>query len=176
MSAPATRPEPTAEETLAADGKATFDSLRPHLDSLVARYPVPAAALLPVLWHVQRARGWLTPTSIHEIAEYLGVPQAQVEGVITFYTMFQDRPTGRDVVMVCKTLTCRLRGAQDVMDALEDHFHVPMGGTTDDGRFTFEAAECLGLCDMAPCMLVVDSDRYGDLTPESAVKHLEDRS
>ncbi len=176
MSAPATRPEPTADECAAADAKATFDSLRPHLDTLVARYPQRAAALLPVLWHVQRARGWLTPRSIREIAEYVAVPQAQVEGVITFYTMFQDHPVGRDVVMVCKTLSCRLRGAEAVADALEDHFGVPMGGTTADGRYTFEAAECLGLCDMAPCMLVVDADRYGDLTPESAVKHLEDRS
>ena len=176
MSAPAIRTEPTTEECAAADGKATFDSLREHLDSLVARYPQRGAALLPVLWHVQRARGWVTPQSIREIAEYLDVPQAQVEGVITFYTMFQDRPTGRDVVMVCKTLSCRLRGAQDVMNALEDHFETPMGGTTADGRYTFEAAECLGLCDMAPCMLLVDSDRFGNLTPESAVKHLEDRS
>lgn len=176
MSAPATRPAPTPEECAAADGKATFDGLREHLDSLVARYPERGAALLPVLWHVQRARGWLTPSSIREIAEYLEIPQAQVEGVITFYTMFHDRPTGREVVMVCKTLSCRLRGAQEVMDALEDRFGIEMGGTTEDGRYTIEPAECLGLCDMAPCMLVVDSDRYGDLTPESAVKHLEDRS
>jgi NADH-quinone oxidoreductase E subunit len=176
LSAPAVRPEPTAEECAAADAKASFDGMRAHLDTLVARYPVAGAALLPVLWHVQRQRGWLTPQSIEEIAAYLDVPQAQVEGVITFYTMFHDRPTGQDVVMVCKTLSCRLRGAQEVMDALEDHFGIEMGGTTADGRYTIEEAECLGLCDMAPCMLVVDADRYGDLTPESAVKALEDRS
>lgn len=176
MSAPATRKPPTAEECAAADGRATFDSLRSDLDALVARYPERGAALLPVLWRVQTARGWLTPQSIREIAAYLAVPQAQVEGVITFYSMFHDRPVGREVVMVCKTLSCRLRGAEQVMDALERHFDVPMGGTTKDGRYTLEAAECLGLCDMAPCMLVVDSDRYGDLTPESAVQHLEGRS
>lgn len=176
MSAPATRRPPSEEECAAADGRATFASLRPRLDELVARYPVRGAALLPVLWEVQTARGWLTPGSIREIAGYLQVPQAQVEGVVTFYTMFRDRPTGREVVMVCKTLSCRLRGAQEVIDALEARFDIEMGGTTADGRYTIETGECLGLCDMAPCMLVVDSDRYGDLTPESAVRHLEERA
>ena len=73
------------------------------------------------------------------------VPRAHVEGVITFYTMFQDRPVGRSVVMVCKTLSCRLRGAQDVIDALEDHFDIRMGEVTADGRYKIEEAECLGL-------------------------------
>ena len=152
-----------------------FDILRSQLDPVVARYPARAGAMLPVLWIVQRARGgWLHPQSIREVAEYLEVPQAHVEGVITFYTMFRDRPVGRDVVMVCKTLSCRLRGAQEVLDALEDHFGIEMGQTTKDGRYTIETGECLGLCDMAPCMLV-GADRFGDLTPESAVAALEQR-
>lgn len=153
----------------------SFDELRPQLDPIVARYPVRAGAMLPVLWVVQRARaGWLHPRSIREVADYLSVPQAHVEGVITFYTMFKDQPVGRDVVMVCKTLSCRLRGAQEVMDALEDHFGIEMGGTTKDGRYTIETGECLGLCDMAPCMLV-SRERFGNLTPETAVKSLEER-
>ncbi|MCE9636911.1 MAG: NADH-quinone oxidoreductase subunit NuoE [Planctomycetes bacterium] len=153
----------------------SFDDLRGKLDPIVARYPQRAAALLPVLWVVQRARaGWLHPKSIREVAEYLAVPQAHVEGVITFYTMFKDQPVGRDVVVVCKTLSCRLRGAQEVMDALEDHFGIDMGGTTKDGRYTIETGECLGLCDMAPCM-TIDEERHGNLTPESAVKTLEGR-
>jgi NADH-quinone oxidoreductase subunit E len=168
----AARISPEELEALPCEG-ADFASLRPQLDPIVARYPVKAGAMLPVLWVVQRARGgWLHPKSIREVAAYLDVPQAHVEGVITFYTMFRDRPVGRDVVMVCKTLSCRLRGAQEVMDALEDKFGIPMGGTTADKRYTIETAECLGLCDMAPCMLV-GSARYGDLTPESAVKTLE---
>jgi NADH-quinone oxidoreductase E subunit len=173
VSAPG-RADPAELAKLPFEGPA-FAELRARLDPLVARYPVRAGAMLPVLWVVQRARGgWLHPRSIAEVAEYLDVPQAHVEGVVTFYTMFRDRPVGRDVVMVCKTLSCRLRGAQEVMDALEDRFGIEMGGTTGDGRFTIETAECLGLCDMAPCMLVGD-DRFGDLTPESAVAALEGR-
>ncbi len=176
MSAPATRTAPSAEACAAADARASFDALRPRLDALVARYPARGAALLPVLWEVQTARGFVTPQSVREIAAYLEIPAAQVEGVVTFYTMFRDRPVGREVVMVCKTLSCRLRGAQDVLDALERKFGIHLGETTKDGRYTIEAAECLGLCDMAPCMLVVDGERFGDLDPEKAVRILEERA
>ncbi len=167
-------PEADAPETPA------FDELRPQLDALVDRYPERAAACLPVLWVVQRARkGWLSPQSIGEIAAYLELPRAHVEGVISFYTMFRDVPVGQDVVMVCKTLSCRLRGAAEVMAALEKRFDIKMGETTADKRYTIEPAECLGLCDMAPCMLVegaADQVRFGSLTPETAVKALEERA
>lgn len=171
MSADPASADPASDS---ADAGVSFDDLRPQLDPVVARYPVRAGAMLPVLWIVQRAReGWLSPQSIVEIAEYLEVPQAHVEGVITFYTMFRDVPVGKDVVMVCKTLPCRLRGAQDVLDALADKFDIELGQRTADGRYTIEAAECIGLCDMAPCMLV-GNERYGKLTAQSAVKTLED--
>jgi NADH-quinone oxidoreductase subunit E len=156
----------------APDKGPAFDVLRKDLDPIVARYPVRAGAMLPVLWVVQKARGWLSPRSVREVADYLEVPQAHVEGVISFYTMFKGHPVGRNVVMVCKTLSCRLRGAQEVIDALKAKYGIDLGDTTADGRFTIESAECLGLCDMAPCMLVGE-ERFGDLTPQSAVQALE---
>ncbi len=169
----AAAPVPSSSQQAAEDAGPPFSDLRPHLDPLVARYPVRAGAMLPVLWVVQRARGgWLSQRSMREVADYLQVPLGHVEGVVTFYTMFKDRPVGRHVVMVCKTLSCRLRGAQEVIDALEKHFGVSMGGTTADGALTIETGECLGLCDMAPAMLAGD-ERYGNLTPETAVKTLE---
>ncbi len=155
------------------DSGPEFAVLRPQLDRIVERYPSRAGAMLPVLWVVQKARGWLSPRSIAEVAAYLEVPQAQVEGVVSFYTMFKGEPCGRHVVMVCKTLSCRLRGAQAVIDALSEKYGIHMGETTKDGRLTIETAECLGLCDMAPCMLV-GTERVGDLTPESAVRKLEE--
>src|SRR6185369_9682962 len=100
----------------AVDGGPSWDELKPALDPIVARYPVRAGAMMPVLWAVQKARGWLSPRSVKEVAAYLEVPQAHVEGVISFYTMFKGHPVGRNVVMVCKTLSCRLRGAQEVID------------------------------------------------------------
>lgn len=164
---------PSSGHPPAVDSGPAFDVLRPQLDPIVARYPVRAGAMMPVLWAVQNARGgWLSPRSVVEVADYLEVSQAHVEGVISFYTMFRGDPIGRHVVMVCKTLSCRLRGAQDVLDALKSKYGIELGGTSRDGAFTIEAAECLGLCDMAPCMLVGDK-RFGDLTARTAVEALE---
>lgn len=165
---------PAPKPTLPMEDKGpAFDELRPALDPIVARYPVRAGAMLPVLWVVQRARGgWLSPRSVREVAAYLEVPQAHVEGVITFYTMFKDAPVGRHVAMVCKTLSCRLRGAQEVLDALCAKYGVELGGTSADGHVTIESAECLGLCDMAPCMLV-GTERFGNLDAKGAVAALE---
>jgi NADH-quinone oxidoreductase subunit E len=163
---------PAVNHPPAVDGGPTFAELKVKLDPIVARYPQRAGAMLPVLWVVQNARGWLSPRSVKEVAAYLEVPQAHVEGVITFYTMFRGDPVGRHVAMVCKTLSCRLRGAQDVIDALTSRYGIGLGGTTADGHVTIESAECLGLCDMAPCMLVGDR-RFGDLTPRSAIDALE---
>jgi len=164
---------PASNHPPAVDSGPSFDELRPKLDPIVARYPVRAGAMLPVLWVVQRARGgWLSPRSVNEVAAYLEVPQAHVEGVISFYTMFKGHPVGRNVAMVCKTLSCRLRGAQEVIDALKAKYGIELGGTSADGHVTIETGECLGLCDMAPCMLVGD-ERFGDLTPKSAVDALE---
>jgi len=156
----------------AVDAGPSFDELKPRLDPIVARYPVRAGAMLPVLWVVQKARGWLSPRSVREVAAYLEVPQAHVEGVVSFYTMFKPHPVGRHVAMVCKTLSCRLRGAQEVIDALKSKYGVELGDTSADGHVTIETGECLGLCDMAPCMLVGDA-RFGDLTPKSAIDALE---
>jgi NADH-quinone oxidoreductase subunit E len=163
---------PATNHPPAVDGGPSFAELQPQLDAIVARYPQRAGAMLPVLWIVQNARGWLSPRSVKEVAAYLEVPQAHVEGVITFYTMFRGDPVGRHVAMVCKTLSCRLRGAQEVLDALAAKYEIQMGGTTADGRVTIETAECLGLCDMAPCMLV-GSQRFGNLTPKTAIDALE---
>jgi NADH-quinone oxidoreductase subunit E len=163
---------PAQNHPPAVDSGPSFDELKPALDPIVARYPVRAGAMLPVLWVVQRARGWLSPRSVKEVAAYLEVPQAHVEGVITFYTMFKGHPVGRNVAMVCKTLSCRLRGAQEVIDALTEKYGVELGGTSADGHVTVETGECLGLCDMAPCMLVGEK-RFGDLTPKTAVEALE---
>src|SRR6185503_17851438 len=81
---------PAKKTPPAVDGGPSFDELKPKLDPIVARYPVRAGAMLPVLWVVQKARaGWLSPRSVKEVAAYLEVPQAHVEGVISFYTMFR---------------------------------------------------------------------------------------
>jgi NADH-quinone oxidoreductase subunit E len=143
------------------------------LDRIVARYPQRAAAMLPVLTRVQGARGYLSEESVREVAAYLAVPEAHVHGVVSFYSMYDRHPVGRNKVYVCKTLSCRIRGAEEVIAALENRLGVKRGETTKDGRYTIVPFECLGLCEMAPAALVGDR-RFGCLDAERAAKMLEE--
>ena len=150
-------------------------SLGADLDRIVARYPKRAAAMLPVLTRIQRERGRLSDETIGEVAAYLEVPEAHVHGVVSFYSMYDRKPVGRHKLYVCRTLSCRLRGAEEVIRALEEKLGVARGGTTADGRCTLVPFECLGLCEMAPAALCGEK-RFGNLDPASAARMLEELS
>ena len=143
--------------------------LAEELDRIVARYPHRAAAMLPVLTRLQAERGCLSEGTVEEVAAYLGVSPAHVHGVVSFYSMYDRAPVGRHKIYVCRTLSCRLRGAEEVIRALESRLGVERGKTTPDGRFTLVPFECLGLCEMAPCALAGER-RFGNLTPETATR------
>lgn len=136
------------------------------LDALSKRYPERRALLLPALWMVQDARGWISPEAIHEVAERLALTPAYVEGVVTFYTMYHTHPVGRHFIQVCTTSPCGLCGAEDVARALVKETGCgDLGATSPDGRFTVVETECLGACGFATPMLVND-DFLESVTPE----------
>ncbi len=111
-------------------------------------------ALLPALWDVQTAHGYISPDAVREISHILRVPEAEIFGVVGFYTMFHNKPTGRKIVQVCTSPTCTtLRGPQ-TLNSLCESLGIKPGGTTDDGEYTVIATECLGLCDHSPSVLV----------------------
>jgi NADH-quinone oxidoreductase subunit E len=143
------------------------EPLAGELDRILARYPRRAAAMLPVLTRLQAVRGYISDGTAAEVAAYLEVPPAHVHGVLSFYSMYDREPVGRHKLYVCKTLSCRLRGAEEVTAALEEALGVERGGTTADGRFTLVPFECLGLCEMAPAVLCGER-RFGNLDPEKA--------
>lgn len=147
--------------------------LAEELDRIVARYPRRDAAMLPVLSRLQAARGWISDETAAQVADYLGVAPAHVHGVVSFYSMYDRHPIGRHKAYVCKTLSCRLRGADAVLRALRERFDPKPGEDPAKGKVTVVPFECLGLCDMAPCMLVGES-RHGNLDPASALRVLED--
>ena len=147
--------------------------LGPDLDRILERYPHRAAAMLPVLTRLQAERGCLDDATCAQVASYLGVPEAHVHGVVSFYSMYDRRPVGRHKLYVCKTLSCRLRGAEEVIGALEERLGVKRGGTTPDGKFTLVPFECLGLCEQAPAILC-GGRRWGNLDPASARKVVEE--
>ena len=142
------------------------------VDAILERFAGVKGALIPVLQEAQNAYGFLPKDIIGRIAEILKVPVSQVYGVVTFYAQFHLNPRGRNIIRVCQGTACHVRGAKNVLKALEDELHVTPGQTTADERFTLETVACLGACGLAPVMMVND-DTHGRLTPESVCKILD---
>jgi NADH-quinone oxidoreductase subunit E len=157
----------TPETPAAAVPDPLFDApARERIAELLRRYPTRKAALLPVLHLAQRrCGGWLPEPAIEAVAAELGLPPAEVYGVVTFYDLFHQHPVGRHRIRVCTNLSCQLRGADEVMALLADELGVEEGAVTPDGRCSYVHFECLGSCDTAP-MMMVDDDYHENLTPE----------
>ena len=136
------------------------------LEALFPSYPTKQACLLPALWMVQEARGWISEPSIGEVAEALELTPAYVKGVVTFYTMYHTHPVGRHFIQVCTTTPCNICGAEDVVKALlEASGCGDLGATSPDGRFTVIEVECLGACGFTTPILV-DDDFIENVTPD----------
>jgi NADH-quinone oxidoreductase subunit E len=133
---------------------------------LVALYPEPRSALIPICHLAQEQDGWLHPEAMSEIADLVGVTAAEVRGTATFYDMLHTEPVGTYVVSVCTNIACLLGGAQELLEHAESVLGVRAGGTSPDGVFTLEESECLADCDRTPCVQV--NHRYvGGQTAES---------
>jgi NADH-quinone oxidoreductase E subunit len=147
-------------------GHALSDEVRARAAELLALYPHPRSALVPICHLAQEQHGWLTPEAIAEVAELVGVTPAEVLGTASFYDMLHTEPVGRYLVSVCTNIACMLRGAYELLEHAEEHLGVRAGSTTGDGFFTLEEAECLADCGRAP-MCQVNHRFFGDLTPAS---------
>lgn len=133
------------------------------VDSIVGRYPRAKAALLPVLWEVQQAEGWVTSAAEAWVADRLEVSAAHVHGCVTFYTMYKQRPLGKYHIQVCTTLSCMLRGCDELLDHLKQRLGIEEGQVTPDGKFSLVRVECLGSCGTAP-MFQLNDDYHEDLS------------
>jgi len=134
---------------------------------IVGRYPEARSALLPLLHLVQAEDGCLTAAGIAFCADRLGLTDAEVTAVATFYSMYRRTPTGEYLVGVCTNTLCAVMGGDAILDALQDHLGVHAGSTTDDGRVTLEHVECNAACDYAP-VVMVNWEFFDNQTPESA--------
>ena len=144
-----------------------------ELRSIMARYPQPRSALLPMLHLVQSVEGYVSPTGIEICAEELGLTTAEVAAVATFYTMYKRRPIGDYHVGVCTNTLCAVMGGDAIFTALKEHLGVGNDETTPDGQVTLEHIECNAACDYAPVM-TVNWEFFDDQTPQSA-RELVDR-
>lgn len=148
--------------------------LRSRIEAELPKYPNKQAATLPALHIVHDAHRAVSTEAIREIAEILELAPAEVYDTMSFYGFFREseNPLGKDRVWVCRSLSCALRGGEELLAALAKRWDVKPGGTTPDGRLSLEYAECLGACEGAPCLLWND-ECHTNQTEETAAKLAE---
>jgi NADH-quinone oxidoreductase subunit E len=130
------------------------DATRAEIARALACYPNKRSAILPVLWALQTEFGWISPQALRYAAGVVELPESEVFGIATFYTMFNLRPVGRHHLQVCMTLSCSLMGSDRLFRHLEKKLGIGHAETTPDGRFTLRRVECLAACGGGPCMQV----------------------
>jgi len=121
---------------------------------IIGRYPRARSATIPLLHLAQQQDGYVTNEAMAHIGELVGATSAEVYGTASFYEMFKFEPVGKYLINICGTLSCALMGAEDLMHHAEHKLGVKLGGTTDNGMFTLERAECQAACTEAPCLQV----------------------
>ncbi len=143
-----------------------------ELEEILKRYPTQMGACIPALHLCQDQNGYIDDEIVLYVANRLDLPPAHVKGVVTFYTLFNQKPVGKHQLWVCRTLPCALRGADGILKHCEKKLGIHAGETTADGKITLRTAECLASCGTAP-MMQVDKDYHENLTPERVDELLE---
>ena len=155
--------------TYTPENQATFNEI-------VTRYPDDQrkSAILYALFLVQKQQGYISGASMRFVAEQIRCTPAEVEDVVSYYTMFYTKPVGKYVLNVCRTLSCALLGAERVTEELSAKLGIGPGQTTGDGMFTLMEVECLGACDRAPVLMINDDGWHERLLPEQVGKFVDD--
>lgn len=133
---------------------------------IIGRYPKPRSATIPLLHLAQQQDGYVTNEAMAHIGELVGATSAEVYGTASFYEMFKFEPVGKYLINICGTMSCALMGAEELMHHAEERLGIHMGGTTSDGMFTLERAECQAACTEAPCLQVNYRYRFR-VTPQN---------
>jgi NADH-quinone oxidoreductase subunit E len=147
--------------------KILSEPMREQIRSLLPRYPSKRAVTLPALHMVQEHFRCVPYQAMAEIAELLEITPAEVHDTMSFYGFFPQAPIGDVRVWICRSLSCMLRGGDELLEHACTRLGIEPGQTTPDGKLTVEYAECLGICDFAPAALADDGRIYGPLAEES---------
>jgi NADH-quinone oxidoreductase subunit E len=162
-----TRSGPLSQPVSLGVEPATFSpEVEAEIDRHLAKYPVARSAILPLMFIVQRERGYLDPPGVLYLANRLQLRVTDIWEVATFYSMIQTAPIGKYHIQVCRTLSCKIRGAGAVTEHCSKKLGIKVGETTADGRFSLSEVECLGSCGTAP-MFQINFDYHENLTPET---------
>jgi len=149
------------------------NSLTVEIEKLVEKYGNERSSLLPIIQDVQREHKYVSDYAQQEIARLLNIHPVEVFSVISFYSFLYSKPRGRNIVRLCQTITCDMVGKENIARAIERELGISFGETTKDEKITLEYANCLGMCDQGPAM-IVNERVYSHLTPEKAVQILNE--
>lgn len=139
----------------------------------LTRYETPYSAIIPALYRVQKENGWVPAAAVPYLSQLMKIPQAHINEVLQFYTMFNKNPVGKLHVQVCCNISCAMNGGRELADSLCKAFNVKYDEVSPDKKITISRVECLGSCDTAPMMQV--NDKYlENLTPDLALKKLKE--
>ncbi|MCC6492397.1 MAG: NAD(P)H-dependent oxidoreductase subunit E [Pirellulales bacterium] len=150
------------------------EQIRQRIRAEFPKYPDKRAVVLPALHIVHDELRSVSSAALEEIAELLEIHPAEIHDAMSFYQFFreEDRPLGKRRVWVCRSISCALRGGEELLESLSRKWHVGPGGTTADGSVSLEYAECLGACEGAPCILVND-ECHTNVTAEEVERIVE---
>ena len=148
-------------------------SITEEIENLIDQYGKDRTALLPVLQALQKKYGYISDFAQQEVARLLDIHPVEVYSVISFYSFLSYKPQGKNIIRLCKTITCDMAGKELVAGAIERELGIKFGETTKDKKITLQYINCLGMCDQGPAMLVNDKV-YSHLTPEKAIRILNE--
>lgn len=145
------------------------------LEEIAARYPPEhrRSAILPAIYLAQQQLGYLTANAMREVASTIGCTPAEVDDVVSYYTMFHTKPVGTYLLQVCRTLSCALNGAERLTEALQEKLGIKPGERDASGEFTLLEVECLGACDRAPVVMINDHWQEG-VQPDQVDRLIDD--
>ena len=143
------------------------------MKEILETYTKDKSNLIQILNEVQEYYGYIPKSAQVEISEYLGLPMAEVYGVITFYSRFTLKPKGKYNIAVCLGTACFVKGSEQILDKVREKLGIDVGQTTPDGKFSIEATRCIGACGLAP-VFTVNDEVYGKATPEMIDKVIEE--
>ncbi len=123
-------------------------------NNLLKRYPHKNSLTLPSLWMIQYQEGWISQEAMQYLAKKLDMSPMDIYSIASFYTMFHLEPVGKYNIQICKTLSCMLRGSENIKHIIENKLGIKAGETTEDMKFTITEVECLGSCGTAPCICI----------------------
>ncbi|MBP1675395.1 MAG: NADH-quinone oxidoreductase, subunit [Bacteroidetes bacterium] len=138
----------------------------------VKHYPYPAVACIDALKIIQHYRGWISDDSVKDIAQVLSMSNEEVDGVATFYSRIYRKPVGRNVILLCDSVSCMIMDYETLYNYISKKFGIGFGETTPDGRFTILPVSCLGDCNNGPVMMI-NNDHFNNLTVEKVDKLLD---